>query len=168
MSRIVGDLMDIAELAHHGPEDLFISSVMLLGSFIVMARIHLPLTLILFSMIPLMILFSAKTRLKMSAAFTLSREKVSVINAGLENSISGIRVTKAYDNAAYENRHFEAGNSAFVSARTKAYQAMAHFHSGNTFISDINYSVRNHFIIDCIHYYIIYFYIFIIYLFYYS
>lgn len=137
MSRIVGDLMDIAELAHHGPEDLFISSVMLLGSFIVMARIHLPLTLILFSMIPLMILFSAKTRLKMSAAFTLSREKVSVINAGLENSISGIRVTKAYDNAAYENRHFEAGNSAFVSARTKAYQAMAQFHSGNTFISDI-------------------------------
>ena len=119
MSRIITDLMDIAELAHHGPEDLFISAVMLIGSFAIM------------------VFFSAKMRLKMSTAFTLSRERISVINASLENSISGIRVTKAYNNAAYENEHFAKGNKAFVAARTKAYQAMAQFNSGNTFISDI-------------------------------
>lgn len=137
MSRIITDLMDIAELAHHGPEDLFISAVMLIGSFAIMISINVPLTLILFSMIPIMVFFSAKMRLKMSTAFTLSRERISVINASLENSISGIRVTKAYNNAAYENEHFAKGNKAFVAARTKAYQAMAQFNSGNTFISDI-------------------------------
>ncbi len=136
MSRIVNDLMEVSELAHHGPEDLFLSIIMLVGSFIVMARIHLPLTLIIFAGVPVMIIFSSGKRKKMSAAFTESRKRVGEINAGLENSISGIRVSKAYTNEKYETEQFEVGNGNFVNARRKAYKAMAEFHSGNSFITD--------------------------------
>lgn len=136
MSRIVNDLMEVSELAHHGPEDLFLSIIMLVGSFIVMARIHLLLTLIIFAGVPVMIVFSAGKRKKMSAAFTESRKRVGEINAGLENSISGIRVSKAYTNEKYETEQFEVGNGNFVNARRKAYKAMAEFHSGNSFITD--------------------------------
>lgn len=137
MSRIVNDLMEISELAHHGPEDLFLSLIMLVGSFIIMANIYLPLTLILFAGVPVMVIFSGKQRLRMNDAFTESRKRVSEINAGLENSISGIRVSKAYTNAEKEKDDFEKGNKNFVKARTKAYKAMAIFHSGNTFIIDV-------------------------------
>ncbi|MBE6562469.1 MAG: ABC transporter ATP-binding protein [Ruminococcaceae bacterium] len=136
MSRIVNDLMEVSELAHHGPEDLFLSIIMLVGSFIVMSRIHLPLTLIIFAGVPVMIIFSSGKRKKMSAAFTESRKRVGEINAGLENSISGIRVSKAYTNEKYETEQFEVGNGNFVNARRKAYKAMAEFHSGNSFITD--------------------------------
>ena len=137
MSRIVNDLMEVSELAHHGPEDLFISVIMLIGSFIVMASIYLPLTLILFAGIPLMVIFSSKKRMKMSRAFTESRKSIAQINANLENSISGIRVSKAYTNEEHEMSVFEKGNSDFVRARKKSYRAMAEFFSGNTFITDI-------------------------------
>lgn len=137
MSRIVNDLMDVSELAHHGPEDLFLSIIMLVGSFIIMANIYLPLTLILFAGIPFMIIFSARQRLKMNEAFAESRRRVGEINARLENSISGIRVSKAFTNEEEEKRLFEEGNSNFVAARGRAYKAMAVFHSGNDFISDI-------------------------------
>lgn len=137
MSRIVNDLMDVSELAHHGPEDLFISLITLVGSFIIMARIYLPLTLILFAGVPLIIFFSAGQRFRMSRAFTESREKIAVINAGLENSISGIRVSKAFTNEEHEKKQFEKNNKLFCEARRHAYKAMAIFHSGNTFITDI-------------------------------
>ncbi len=137
MSRIVNDLMEVSELAHHGPEDLFISLIMLIGSFIIMARICLPLTLILFAGVPLMVIFSARQRIKMNEAFSESRKRVAEINANLENSISGIRVSKAYTNEEHEQEIFDKGNAKFVIARTKAYRAMASFHSGNTFITDL-------------------------------
>ena len=137
MSRIVNDLMDISELAHHGPEDLFLSLIMLTGSFIIMSSIYLPLTLILFAGIPVMVIFSAKNRLRMSRAFTESRKSIAVINANLENSISGIRVSKAYTNEEHEMDVFDEGNRGFVTARKKSYRAMAVFSSGNTFITDL-------------------------------
>ncbi len=136
MSRIVNDLMEVSELAHHGPEDLFLSLIMLVGSFIIMANIYLPLTLIIFAGIPVMIIFSASKRKKMSDAFSESRTKVAEINANLENSISGIRVSKAYTNEEYEKKNFDVGNKGFVEARKKAYKAMAEFHIGNNFITD--------------------------------
>lgn len=136
MSRIVNDLMEVSELAHHGPEDLFLSLIMLVGSFIIMANIYLPLTLIIFAGIPVMVIFSASKRKKMSDAFTESRKKVGEINANLENSISGIRVSKAYTNEEYEKKNFDVGNKGFVEARKKAYKAMAEFHIGNNFITD--------------------------------
>ena len=137
MSRIVNDLMEVSELAHHGPEDLFLSIIMLVGSFIVMANIYLPLTLILFSGLPLMVLFSSKKRLKMSRAFTETRKSIAEINSSLENSISGIRVSKAYTNEDHEMSVFEKGNQNYVTARKKSYRAMAEFSSGNTFITDL-------------------------------
>lgn len=136
MSRIVNDLMEVSELAHHGPEDLFLSLIMLVGSFIIMSGINMPLTLIIFAGIPVMIVFSALQRKKMSDAFTESRKRVGEINAGLENSISGIRVSKAYTNEDREIENFEVGNKNFVKARRKAYRAMAEFHIGNNFITD--------------------------------
>lgn len=137
MSRIVNDLMDVSELAHHGPEDLFISLITLVGSFVIMARIYLPLTLILFAGVPFIIFFSAGQRFSMNRAFTESREKIAVINAGLENSISGIRVSKAFTNEEHEKEQFKKNNKLFCEARRHAYKAMAVFHSGNTFITDI-------------------------------
>ncbi len=136
MSRIVNDLQEIAELAHHGPEDLIVSVFLLVGSFILMATIHLPLTLIIFACIPFLVIFAARKRLKMSRAFTESRVEVAEVNATLENSIAGIRVSKAFDNAAYETEKFESSNRRFVLAKSKAYRAMAEFFGGNGFIVD--------------------------------
>ena len=137
MSRIINDLMDISELAHHGPEDLFLSFIMLIGAFIAMASIYLPLTLIVFASLPVMIVFAAKKRLSMSEAFKATRVEIGEVNAGLENSIAGIRVSKAYTNTDYENHRFNEGNQRFVKARGRAYKVMAQFISGTSFISDV-------------------------------
>lgn len=136
MSRIINDLMDVSELAHHGPEDLFLSVLMLIGAFVMMARISMPLTLILYAFIPLLVLFSINKRKKMSEAFTITRQVVGEVNASLENSVSGIRVSKAFDSQKGEEARFEKGNSDLVAARRKSYKAMAEFHSGTSFITD--------------------------------
>lgn len=137
MSRIINDLMDVSELAHHGPEDLFLSVVMLVGSFVLMARISLPLTLILYAAIPFMVVFAVKKRNKMNKAFAASRAEIGEVNAGLENSISGIRISRAYNSKVEESRRFAEGNQRFVTARGAAYKAMAEFYTGITFIGDI-------------------------------
>lgn len=137
MSRIINDLMDISELAHHGPEDLFLSVILMVGSFIYLCTINVELTLIIFAFIPLLIFFAIKMRKKMSAAFTESRVKIGEVNANLSNSISGIRVSKAFNNAHYEEEKFQMGNNAFVKAREKSYMAMARFYSGSGFIIDL-------------------------------
>lgn len=98
MSRIINDLRDITELAHHGPEDVFISLVMLLGSFIILLGIEWRLTLIIFAFIPLMILLAIKKRRKMEKSFREVRSKIADVNARLENSISGIRIAKSFTN----------------------------------------------------------------------
>lgn len=137
MSRIINDLMDISELAHHGPEDLFVSSIMLIGSFILLCTINIPLTLIIFAFIPLLVWFAIKKRVKMSKAFTETRVQVGEVNATLENSISGIRVAKAFANKAYEVNRFQENNKRFQNAREYAYRAMAEFFSGTNFILDL-------------------------------
>ncbi len=137
MSRIVNDLMEISELAHHGPEDLIVSLFLLIGSFILMGSINIWLTLIIFACIPFLVVFAARKRLKMSAAFTKAREEVSEVNATLENSIAGIRVAKAFENGAYESEKFQKFNQRFVKARSRSYRAMAEFFSGNGFIIDL-------------------------------
>ena len=137
MSRIINDLQEIAELAHHGPEDFIVSCFLLLGSFILMATINIWLTLIIFAFLPFLIAFAAKKRLKMSAAFTRAREEVADVNATLENSIAGIRVAKAFENSEYECKKFQAHNNLFVEAKGRSYRAMAEFFSGNGFIIDV-------------------------------
>ncbi len=136
MSRIVSDLMDISELAHHGPEDIFISVITLIGAFIMMCTIYAPLAVIVVLALPVMIIFASKLRVKMRESFTATRVEIGEINAGLENSIAGIRVSKAYTSGDYENEQFARGNKKFVAARAKAYKVMAQFHSGTTFIGD--------------------------------
>ena len=130
MSRVVNDTFEIAELAHHGPEDLFISLVTFVLSFVLLARIDLALTLIIFIFVPLLVLFAVRLRRLMLKAFARSREETGQINAEIENSLSGIRVAKAFDNADYEGEKFEGRNRAYVSARQGVYRVMAVFNSG--------------------------------------
>lgn len=137
MSRMTNDLMDISELAHHGPENVLISTISVIISFVYLSGIHFGLTLIIFACVPFLLVISALLRKKMRSAFQKSRQSVAVINASLESSISGIRVTKAFTNAEKEEEKFEKGNAEFVEARREAYRAMGQFHSGTSFITDI-------------------------------
>ncbi len=137
MSRIVNDLRDIAELAHHGPEDLFISMVMLVGSFVILIRIEWRLTLIIFAFIPVMIGFVILKRKKMSNSFREVRKKIANVNSQLENSISGARVAKSFTNEEYEIAKFNEGNQEFSTARKGAYKVMAEFAAGMGIMSNI-------------------------------
>lgn len=137
MSRMTSDLMDISELAHHGPENLIISSISVVTAFVYLSTINIWLTLIVFSCVPFLVIIASALRKKMRDAFKKSREATAKINASLESSISGIRVTKAFTNAGEEEKKFEIGNEEFVSSRSKAYDAMGRFHSGTSFITDV-------------------------------
>lgn len=137
MSRMTSDLFDISELAHHGPENILVSTVTVIISFIYLSSINFGLTMIVFSCIPVLVAIALVLRKKMRNAFMESRKSLAVINASLEGSISGIRVTKAFDNAEKEAEKFEEGNRRFVTARDGAYKAMGRFHSLTSFITDI-------------------------------
>ncbi|BDU86395.1 TPA: ABC transporter ATP-binding protein [Clostridium perfringens] len=137
MSRIINDLLDISELAHHGPEDLFISLVMLVGSFIILCTINVPLTIITFAIIPFLLFYTIHKRNKMKKAFKETRVKTGEVNATIENSISGVRVTKSFGNKAYEMEKFDKSNDIFKKAREHAYKAMAEYFSGMFFLVDM-------------------------------
>ncbi len=137
MSRIINDLMDISELAHHGPEDLFISIVMLLGSFIILCTINVPLTLLIFAFIPFIVVFTIFERKKMNRSFMETKVETGKVNASLENSIAGIKISKAFVSHKYEEDKFEDGNEKFMKARGKAYKVMAEYFSGSGFGLDI-------------------------------
>ncbi len=137
MSRMTSDLFDITELAHHGPENVLISVISVVISFIYLTTMNPWLSLIVFGCVPLLILVSMITRKKMIAAFRKNRQNTATINAALQSSISGIRVTKAFTNAAKESEKFEDGNVKFQQSSREAYKAMSTFHSGTTFITDI-------------------------------
>lgn len=137
MSRMTNDLMDISELAHHGPENLIISTISIVASFIYLCTINWWMTLIVFACVPFLVVITMILRKRMRSAFMRSRQAVAEINASLESSVSGIRVTKAFNNAKKESQKFEEGNSRFVSARSDAYKAMGQFHSATSFVTDI-------------------------------
>lgn len=137
MSRMTNDLMDISELAHHGPENLIISAASVVIAFIYLCTVNVYLALVSFICVPFLIGISASLRKKMRKAFMESRTSIAEINASLESSISGIRVTKSFNNSAEERKKFEIGNRKFVLARKDAYKSMGQFHSGNTFVTDI-------------------------------
>ena len=137
MTRMINDLQDVSELAHHGPENIFICGIMIIGSFIYLCTINVVLTLIVFICVPFLCLISFFMRRKMKEAFTESRKSVAVINAALESSISGIRVTKAFTNDEKELEKFENGNKMYVEARRKSYKAMGQFGSSTSFVTDV-------------------------------
>lgn len=137
MSRIVNDLNNVSELAHHGPEDLFISSIMIIGSLIIMLGMNWKLALFTFSMVPIMIYFSLKLGRRMHQNFRDIREKIAEVNSQIEDSLSGIRVVKSFTNEKYENRKFDYGNNRFRCSREYAMKTMAQFFSGITFLSNM-------------------------------
>lgn len=137
MTRITSDLFEVCELAHHGPENILISSVMIILSFTYLATIDWLLTLIIFACVPILIVVTYRFRKSMKRAFDDRRKSNATINAAVESSITGIRVTKAYTNSLTEVEKFERGDEQFVEASKSAYNAMAKFHSSTSFITDI-------------------------------
>ncbi|MBO5269153.1 MAG: ABC transporter ATP-binding protein, partial [Clostridia bacterium] len=133
MTRITSDLFEVCELAHHGPENLLISSVMIILSFVYLLTIDPILTLIIFTCVPILVVVTMHFRKAMKSAFNDRRASNAIINAAVESSITGIRVTKAYTNAAREVRKFKKGDEQFVEASRRAYHAMAQFHSSTAF-----------------------------------
>ena len=134
MSRVVNDINNIGELAHHGPEDLFLSLIMIIGSFIILFRIEWRLTLILYSFLVVLIGYTVYKRKKMTAVYRIVRKKIANVNAQLENSISGIRVSKAFTNEEYELEKFDIGNREFNQSREMSYKVMAEFYSTIMFL----------------------------------
>lgn len=137
MSRVTGDLFEITELAHHGPEDLFISSVTILGAFCIMLTVQWRLALVVFAVIPIFILFTALTRKKMMKASIEVKAKLAGINGEVESSISGMRTAKAFANEQAESDKFNAANDQFRGAKRGYYRTMAFYQSGMEFFMGI-------------------------------
>ncbi len=137
MSRMTNDLMEVSELAHHGPENLFICGITVILSFIYLMTINWIFTLVIFACVPFLVIITLIMRKKMNVAFTETRKSVAAINASLESSITGIRVTKAFTNDEKELDKFEVGNEYYVKSRSVAYKAMGQFSSSTTFITDL-------------------------------
>ena len=137
MSRVTTDLFDITELAHHGPEDLFISLVTLIGSFIVVWRIQRTLALVLMIAVPLIVGFVAYRRGRMMAASRAVKQRIAGINAEIESSISGIRVAKAFCNEHEEIEKFSRCTSEYVVSRKEYYKVMAGFFSGTELMMNL-------------------------------
>ncbi len=137
MTRMTDDLFEIAELAHHGPENIIISIITLLISLVYLMTINIPLSLIIFAMVPILVLVANKIRKIHLENRRRCRKAISVINGHLQTSISGIRVTKAFTNAEKEQEKFEVGNKQFIQANKEQYHTMARFNSSTTFITDI-------------------------------
>ena len=141
MSRLVSDLFDISEAAHHGPENLFISLVKIVGSFIFLFIIQWKLAIILLVIVLLMIFFSAKQNRRMQATFLDNRRKIGDINASLQDSLSGIRIVQSFANEDIEREKFRLGHEAFLDSKRDNYHAMGSFQSGNTFFQGMMYLV---------------------------
>ena len=137
MSRVVNDLFEVVELAHHGPEDLFISVVTLVGAFILLLGVQWKLALIVFALVPLIVLFTARRRRKMSDASRRVKERTAGINADIESSISGARTAKAFANEAYEMERFDAGNAQYRGAKKGFYRQMGIFNAGMDFLTSM-------------------------------
>ena len=140
-SRLVNDLMDISELAHHGPEDVFLSVVTMVGAFVMLAITNIYLALIVFAIIPFIVFFASKTRVKQRQAFRQTRIQTGEINAEVESSIAGIRVSKAYVSEKHELEKFQKSNKKFQQARAGAYKQMGIFHSGMGLFTDLLYLI---------------------------
>ena len=133
LSRATNDLFDITELAHHGPEDVIISLLTILGSFLIMFTIEWRLALALLCVLPVMLTYVMGMRVRMRRTSLKVKERVAEINAGIESSISGARVAKAFTNEAHELEKFEQGNRRFMHAKDAFYRSMAWFNSGTEF-----------------------------------
>lgn len=141
MSRVTNDLFEISELYHHGPEDIVISIIKLVGSFSILLSINWKLAIIAFAIVPIMLLYALYFNIKMKQAFVKNRARIADINAQIEDNLSGIRVVKSFANEEIELGKFKKGNERFVESKRESYKYMGLYHSGlgafTTFINVI-------------------------------
>ena len=141
MSKLVSDLFDISEFAHHGPENLFISLVKIVGSFIFLLLINKKLALPLIVLVILMFLFSFRQNQKMQRTFMENRKKIGDVNASLQDTLSGIRVVQSFTNEEIEKEKFQKSNHAFLVSKKDNYRCMGEFMSSNLFFQGMMYLV---------------------------
>ena len=132
MSRLTGDLFEITELLHHGPENIVISVIKIIGSFVILTCTSGYLTIAAFILLPLMFVFAFVLNKRMRKAFKMNRVKIAEINTQIEDNLSGIRVVKSFANEEIENEKFKVGNDGFLKAKKASYLNMGIFHSGMT------------------------------------
>ena len=130
MSRITSDLFDITELLHHGPENIVISLIKLVGALVIMLTISPKLTLAAFILVPFMLIYAVLFNKKMKKAFKMNRVRIAEINGQIEDNLSGIRVVKSFANEDIEKNKFKIGNNGFLASKKRTYKYMGGYHSG--------------------------------------
>ena len=140
MSKLVSDLFDISELAHHGPENIFISLLKICGAFVLLAFINLYMTLILLAVTACMVVFCFLQNRKMQRVFMDNRRKIAGVNARVQDSLSGIRVVKSFANERLEQEKFSQSNIQFLDSKVASYKMMGAFHAGNAFFQGLLYT----------------------------
>lgn len=141
MSRLVTDLFDITELAHHGPEMLLIAFLKIIGSFILLLSINTGMTLILLGVTVLMAIFTFTLNTKVRRLFTENRKRIAAVNAGIQDSLAGIRVVKSFGNEPLEQGKFDKRNEEFLATKISSYRALGFMHAGNSFFQGLLYVV---------------------------
>ena len=141
MSRLVSDLFDISELAHHGPENLLLCSIKIIGSFILLLLINVPMTLMMLGVTAILIAFTIYRQTHMTAVFTDNRERIADVNAGVQNSLAGIRVVKTFAVEEGERENFRVSNGRYKQSKIRSYMQMGIFQGGNNFLQGLLYVV---------------------------
>lgn len=141
MSRITNDLFDITEFSHHCPEEFFIAGIKIVASFIILCTMNVPLTLIVFAVIPIMVFVLAKYQRKMKAGFRESRAQIGELNSQVEDSLLGIRVVKSFAKEEYEQKKFDEGNNLFLKVKKKVYRVMGAFQSCTRLFDGLMYII---------------------------
>ena len=139
MSKLVSDLFEIAEFAHHGPENVFISLLKIIGSFVFLCFINVPLTILLVLVTMLMLIFSMLQNKRMQATFMDNRRKIAGVNAALQDTLAGIRVVKSFTNEDVERKKFAESNEKFLQSKKDNYNCMGRFQGGNSFFQGMLY-----------------------------
>lgn len=137
ISRLTTDIFDISEFSHHGPEDLFISVIILIGSFIIMILTNIPLTIVIFLIVPIMIAFAVLNNNKWEESHMQVKKQSAELTAGIEDTFGGIRVVKAFTNEAYQKERFDALCDRYAEAKKKTYRYMSNFISNTHFFTSI-------------------------------
>lgn len=137
MSRITSDLFDITELLHHGPENLILSILKIVGAFIILLKINSYLAIVAFAILPFMFLFAYMLNKKMRHAFKVNRQKIAQINGQIEDSLAGIRVVQSFANEEIENQKFKIGNKGFLESKKNNYKYMGAFQAGSNFFTTL-------------------------------
>lgn len=139
MSKLVSDLFDISELAHHGPENVFISALKILGSFVILMMINVKMTFILFVVTLIMVIFSINRNTKMQKIFFDNRKKIANVNSSVQDSLEGIRVVKSFANESVEQKKFDVSNNNYLKSKVKSYKAMGEFIAGSSLFQGMLY-----------------------------